>query len=125
MATTTSVAAPIQTQSIAARVRRFLPGKRGIFNLTVLITVLAVWQASTVVFNLQPLVVPPPFGRELPLTGVHVTGVWDSYLKFQSLIIGNSLYTLHEAVVGFLLAVVIGVGLSVVVVYSPPLRQIV
>jgi NitT/TauT family transport system permease protein len=125
MATSTTVATPVGARPTGARVRRHLPGRRGIFNLTFLLLVVAAWQGATMLFNIQSLVIPPPFGRDLPQTGAHVIGVWDSYLKFQSLIITSSLYTLHEALVGFLLAVVIGVGLSVVIVYSPFLRQIV
>jgi NitT/TauT family transport system permease protein len=123
MATTTSVAAPIPSATLWERVRHYLPGRRGIFNLTILLLVIAGWQLATVAFNIMPLVVPPPFGRTLPQTGAQIIGVWDSYLKYQHLILTESLYTLHEALVGFFLAVIIGVGLSCLIVYSPLLRQ--
>lgn len=107
MATTTL------TRPTPPRWRAFIPGRRGLFNLTFLAVVLLLWEGATRLFHVQSLVMPKPS---------EVLGEWAA---FNHLILVHSLVTLSEALVGFILAVIIGVGLSVVIVYSPLLRQIV
>lgn len=88
-------------------------GRQKLGNLLYVVGVLVVWEAVTIVLDINSLLLPPP-------SAVAAEG-----FRFAELILGSSAITLGEALVGFVLAVVVGVGLAVVVVYSPPLRSIV
>jgi NitT/TauT family transport system permease protein len=107
------MATGVLTQPAPSRRRGLLPGRTGLFNIAFLISAIAIWEFATRFFRIQPLLLPP------------ASAVFAEWMKFANLIVGNSLYTLHEAVVGFSLAVLLGIFMAVVIVYSPILRQIV
>jgi NitT/TauT family transport system permease protein len=95
------------------RWRAFVPGQRGLFNIAFLVSVIAIWEVGTRLFSVQKLLLPP------------ASAVFAEWSKFSSLIVGSAFFTLHEALVGFAFAVVIGISLAVVSVYVPLMRQIV
>jgi NitT/TauT family transport system permease protein len=95
------------------RWRAFVPGQRGVFNIVFLISVIVIWEFGTRFFNVQKLLLPP------------ATAVFAEWSKFSNLIIFSAFFTLHEALVGFAFAAVIGISLAVVSVYVPLMRQIV
>lgn len=95
------------------RWRSFVPGRRAAFNIAFLAGVILIWELGVRILRVQPLLLPP------------ASAVFGEWAHFANLIITNSLYTMHEAIVGFLLSVVIGISLAVVIVYVPLLRQIV
>jgi NitT/TauT family transport system permease protein len=95
-----------------SRWRALLPGRVGLFNVAILVGTLVIWEVSTEVFRIRPLLLPPP------------SAVFAEWIHFADLIIRNCLITLWEAIVGFGMAAVIGVGLAVVIIYSPLLRQV-
>jgi NitT/TauT family transport system permease protein len=84
-----------------------------LFNLAFLVSVIILWEVGTRLFNVQKLLLPP------------ASAVFAEWAKFSNLIITSAFYTLHEALVGFAFAAVIGVSLAVISVYVPLLRQIV
>ena len=95
------------------RWRAFIPGQRGMFNIVFLISVIVLWELGTRFFNIQKLLLPP------------ASAVFAEWSRFSSLIVFSAFFTLHEAVVGFSIAAVIGISLAVVAVYIPLMRQIV
>ena len=95
------------------RWRALVPGQRGVFNIVFLISVIALWEFGTRFFNIQKLLLPP------------ASAVFAEWNKFSNLIIFSAFFTLHEAVVGFSIAAVVGISLAVIAVYIPLMRQIV
>ena len=74
---------------------------------------LLIWELAVRAFNITSLLLPSP------------TAVGAEAVRFGGLILSSSWITLVEAMIGFVLAVLIGVGLALVVVYAPPIRSIV
>jgi NitT/TauT family transport system permease protein len=88
-------------------------GRKQLGNVVYVVGLILVWELATVALNINSLLLPPP-------SAIAAEGV-----RFAELIFTSSMITLGEAVAGFIIAVVVGVGLAVVVVYSPALRGIV
>jgi NitT/TauT family transport system permease protein len=95
------------------RWRALVPGQRGVFNIVFLISVIVLWEVGTRVFKVQKLLLPP------------ASDVFLEWQQFSGLIVGSAFFTLHEAVVGFSIAAVIGISLAVMSVYVPLARQVV
>lgn len=93
--------------------RRMRFGRQRLGNLLYLVAVVVGWEVLTIALDINSLLLPPP------------SAVAQVFYEFAGLILSSCAITLGEAIVGFILAVLIGVGLAVVVVYSPPLRGIV
>ena len=93
--------------------RRLRFGRQRIGNLLYLVGLIVGWEALTIVLNINSLLLPAP------------SAIAEVFVRFAELILVSCAITLGEAMAGFVLAVVIGVALAVVVVYSPPLRGIV
>jgi NitT/TauT family transport system permease protein len=71
-----------------------------------------VWDLVIRVFKIPDFLIPPP----LAVLNQFITG------KSFSLLVGHSLVTLYEAGLGFVLGILIGVSLSILIVYSPLLQ---
>jgi len=94
-----------------ARKARLLGLGRKVGGAAIYVTLLVlVWDVVVRVLHIRPYLIPAP------------AGVAESFATFGSLIIRHSFITLFEAMVGFGLAVVIGVLLAVVIVYAPFIR---
>jgi len=93
--------------------RRVRFGRQRLGNLLYLVAVIVGWEAATIALDINSLLLPAP------------SAVATVFYEFAGLILFSCAITLGEAMAGFVLAVVVGVGLAVVVVYSPPLRGIV
>jgi NitT/TauT family transport system permease protein len=107
------MASSVVAQPVRRAGRRFPIGRQKIGNLAYVAGILIVWEGATILFNISSLLLPPP------------SAVAAEAVKFGDLILTHSAITFGEAVIGFILAVVIGVSLAIVVVYSKPLRSIV
>ncbi len=70
------------------------------------VLMLGLWEGIVVVFNMPRFVLPAP------------TAVWASFLRWQSAIWGHALQTLYTTLVGFGLAVAVGLLLGWLVGYS-------
>jgi NitT/TauT family transport system permease protein len=92
---------------------RIRPGRRSIFNLAYVAGLILAWELLVRTLEINSLLLPPP------------SAVLSEGIRFGDLILVSCLITLGEAFAGFVLAVLVGVGLAVVVVYSPMLRSVV
>lgn len=70
------------------------------------------WWATVQIFDISPLLVPPP------------QDVWGATVEHSGLLFTHTLYTLQEALLGFGLAVVVGVILAIVIVSSPRVSKV-
>ncbi|GGF68724.1 ABC transporter permease [Azorhizobium oxalatiphilum] len=68
--------------------------------------VVVVWEAAVYVFKPAPLILPSP------------SGIWDEFLLAPAYFLRMSLFTLYTTLAGFVLAVVLGLGLAVGIVHS-------
>jgi NitT/TauT family transport system permease protein len=75
-------------------------------NLLVIVVVLVVWEAFVRVSGVGKLLLPAPSSVAVEAT------------EFTGLLLSSSLITLAEAVIGFLIAVVVGITLALVITYS-------
>jgi NitT/TauT family transport system permease protein len=105
------------TRAAAAPRLRSLPGFsrwRGLAGKVLyVILLLAGWKLLVTGLRINPLLFPPP------------DGVFEEFLTFAELILYSCGITLFSALVGFVIATLVGIGLAVAVVYSPPLRAII
>jgi NitT/TauT family transport system permease protein len=72
---------------------------------------LLIWHAAVQILEIRPYLIPAPIG------------VGDALADSGSFMVRHTLITLFEALVGFALAVVVGVLLAVVIVYAPFIRS--
>jgi NitT/TauT family transport system permease protein len=79
----------------------------------VIVVVILLWQAVVSIGNFKPYLLPGP------------AAVWDAGRKFPSLILSNCWVTIYESLLGFVLAVAVGLLGAVVVTLIPPIKQIV
>jgi NitT/TauT family transport system permease protein len=84
-------------------------------GLWVVVIVLAVllWQAVVSIGNFKSFLLPGP------------AEVWKAGRQFPGLIASNCWVTIYESLLGFVLAVAVGIAGAVVVVLIPPIKQIV
>lgn len=87
--------------------------RRWLFNIAYVLVVLVAWEALVSVLDINSLLLPPP------------TAIAREAADFAGLIASSTVVTLAEALIGFVIAVVVGVGLAIVIVYSSLLRSVV
>ncbi|BBK29873.1 NitT/TauT family transport system permease protein [Stella humosa] len=75
-------------------------------TLAVLIGVVLLWEAAVWLLAPPPIILPPP------------SRIWVDFIEAPSYFLRNSWYTLSTTLVGFVLSVVLGVGLAVAIVNS-------
>jgi NitT/TauT family transport system permease protein len=78
-----------------------------------IVLLLVGWKALVTGLRINPLLFPPP------------EKVFEEWLEFANLILYSCGITMVSAVVGFVIATLVGIGLAVAVVYSPPLRAVI
>ena len=71
------------------------------------------WDVAVRVLNIRPYLIPAP------------GGVWTEFSQSAAFMVRHTAITVAEALAGFGLAVVVGVGLAVLIVYAPLLRTVV
>jgi NitT/TauT family transport system permease protein len=91
----------------------FGAARRWVFNLVYVAVVLVAWELLVVALDINSLLLPPP------------TAIAREAAEFAGLIATSTFITLVEALVGFAIAVLVGIGLAIVVVYSSLLRSVV
>jgi NitT/TauT family transport system permease protein len=77
------------------------------------VILIAAWKLLVTGLRINPLLFPPP------------DKVFEEWLEFSNLILYSCAITLVAAVFGFVIATLVGIGLAVAVVYSPPLRAVI
>lgn len=87
--------------------------RRWIFNLAYVIAIIVAWELLVAALDINRLLLPPP------------TAIAREASEFAGLIASSTVITLVEALVGFVIAGVVGVGLAIVIVYSSLLRNVV
>ena len=85
---------------------------KAILGATVtLIALVVVWEFLVRYFQVPGWLLPSP------------SSIWQAMVEWRSELVGHSLVTLYETLVGFALSIVISVPLAVAVVYSPLLQN--
>jgi len=107
--TTRAVARPPSPARSVAR-RRF---RKLWINLLYIAAILIAWEVFVRALHIGKLLLPPP------------SAVAGEAAKFAGLLASSSLITLLEAAVGFLIAVLVGIGLALVVTYSATVGPII
>jgi NitT/TauT family transport system permease protein len=77
------------------------------------ILLIVAWKVLVTALRINTLLFPPP------------DAVFASFLEFANLILYSSGITMFSALIGFVIAILVGIGLAVAVVYSPPLRAVI
>ena len=89
-----------------ARVRGRVAWRKVFLYVIYIFVILAIWEAFVRIFGIGRLLLPPP-------SSVATEGA-----KFWNLLLTSSLITLLEAMIGFVLAAIVGIGLALIIVYS-------
>lgn len=96
-------------RAIVSRLLRF--GLRLGAMVLYCVALIALWWLIVELFDINSLLVPGP------------GGVWDAMVEHSSLLISNTLYTVTEAMLGFVVATIVGVLLAVIIVSSPRISR--
>lgn len=86
-------------------------GLRG--TLGVLLGVLVLWEVAVWVLAPPPIILPPP------------TRIWADFIEAPNYFLRHSWYTLSTTLAGFVLSVVLGVGMAVAIVNSRLMERII
>src|SRR3954452_22152224 len=89
--------------------------ERGRYLLELIVflaVVIVLWAWAVAALHVNALILPEP------------ANVLGNFAKFWRLILGETLYTMIEALLGFALAVVVGVLIALGVTYFAPFRRI-
>lgn len=76
-----------------------------------LVGVLVVWELAVLAFDVPPIILPAP------------TAIAREFVEYGHRLLPNTLYTMWEIVLGFTFAVLIGVPLATLIVYSGPIER--
>jgi NitT/TauT family transport system permease protein len=106
--TVSAAAPPAPVQRVGRRRARKL-----ILNLAYVAAILISWEVLVRALNIGKLLLPPP------------SAVAGQAAKFAGLLASSSAVTLTEAAVGFLFAVVVGIGLALLITYSTGIGSVI
>lgn len=79
----------------------------------VIVLAVLLWQAVVTIGNFKPYLLPGP------------AEVWRAGIKFPGLILSNCWVTIYESLLGFVVAVAVGMLGAIIVIMIPPIKQIV
>lgn len=79
--------------------------------LWTLIGVIVVWELAVLALDVPPIILPAP------------TAIAQEFIDYGHRLLPNTLYTMWEIVLGFACAILIGVPLATLIVYSRPLER--